>query len=715
MKLSLGYQVLIAVFLGIGCGIFFGPICSAVQPVGEVYVTMLQMVALPYIGLSLVHGIGSMTPSLCKRLLKKGSIFWVAIWAVAFAMIYFLYLLIPIPASSVIEVGQDRSLFLAKNFLSYLVPENPFYDLVNNIVPAIACSGLIFGAALMHLPKKEPVLSFLERSTEIIEKILRWLAIVSPIGIFARLASTFGMIKFEDVFAFQFYVLAFIGASLFITIWLLPALVSSLTPLSYREVLKATKTVCLLPFATALPTLALPFIILYMKKLGSKQVEEASRFHITSQTVLPVCYSFGQIGNCMILFFIFFLSFFFRHPFTFSEKAVLSLFTLPMSVGSSTTSISAVSFLIGQLNFPKESIELFMQTLSITMNFQVLVSSASILCLIILVLYSYYGLLEIKWKSLLTKFLATFLFLFISMQILDNTVHLRDNFQNQYMDLKISDVIENPVASKISKELPKETGAVEIKPDQIFSQILSSGILRVGYSPLDTPYSYFNEYGELVGYDIAFAYQLARDLDATLEFVLIDYKNFDKQVENREFDIAMSGILMTEDRIRVMDFTKPYRQENIVLVVPSYRENEFIDINKITKDPNLKIRVVGGFEFLARRHFPLAQIISDESDNSFVDGKMDAWLTIRMEGFVWTLSHPDFTLIDYKGALGERYLAYAIRSGSQDWPTFLNNWLVLKEQSGFKEKMTRYWLEGESLQTIPRRWSIIRNVLHWVD
>ena len=713
MKLSLGYQVLIAVFLGIGCGIFFGPICSAVQPVGEVYVTMLQMVALPYIGLSLVHGIGSMTPSLCKKLLKKGWIFWVAIWAVAFAMIYFLYLLIPAPASSVIEVGEDRSLFLAKSFLSYLVPENPFYDLVNNIVPAIASSGLIFGAALMHLRKKEPVLSFLERSTEMIEKILTWLAIVSPIGIFARLASTFGTIKFEDVFAFQFYVLAFVGASLFLTIWVLPALVSSLTPLSYREVLKATKTVCLLPFATALPTIALPFIILYMKKLGSKQVEGSSRFHITSQTVLPVCYSFGQIGNCMILFFIFFLSFFFRHPFTISEKAVLSLFTLPMSVGSSTTSISAVSFLTGQLNFPKESIELFMQTLSITMNFQVLVSSASILCLIILVLYSYYGLLQIKWKTLLINSLLTVSFLAISLEVLHSTVHLQDNFQNQYMDLKITDVIEDPVSVKISKSLREQTG--KPKSNKIFSDILSSGILRVGYSPVDTPYSYFNEHGELVGYDIAFAYQLAKDLDCSLEFVLTDYKNFDRQVENREFDIAMSGILLTEDRIRIMDFTKPYRQENIVLVVPSSKQNEFMNVSKITQDPNLRIRVVGAFEFLAKRHFPMAQIIADESDASLVDGNVDAWLTIRMEGFVWTLSHPDFTLIDYRGALGQRYLAYAIPSGSEDWLTFLNNWLVLKEQSGFKEEMTRYWLQGESLQTIPRRWSIIRNVLHWVD
>lgn len=160
MRLSLGYQVLLAVLLGIATGLFFGPISNALQPIEEIYFTLLQMVALPYLCVALVHGLGSMTPALGKKLLKRGWLFWLALWFIVYAVIYALSLLIPHPQFTTIEAGVDEGAKLAKNFLNYLVPENPLYDLVNNIIPALAAFGLIFGIALMHLERKEPVLSF---------------------------------------------------------------------------------------------------------------------------------------------------------------------------------------------------------------------------------------------------------------------------------------------------------------------------------------------------------------------------------------------------------------------------------------------------------------------------------------------------------------------------------------------------------------------------
>jgi ABC-type amino acid transport substrate-binding protein len=46
--------------------------------------------------------------------------------------------------------------------------------------------------------------------------------------------------------------------------------------------------------------------------------------------------------------------------------------------------------------------------------------------------------------------------------------------------------------------------------------------LRVGYGYNVIPFSYFNTANELVGYDIAFAYALARDLSVDLVLVPIN-------------------------------------------------------------------------------------------------------------------------------------------------------------------------------------------------
>jgi len=50
-------------------------------------------------------------------------------------------------------------------------------------------------------------------------------------------------------------------------------------------------------------------------------------------------------------------------------------------------------------------------------------------------------------------------------------------------------------------------------------RIQASGVLRVGYNAAAIPFSYFNDAGELVGYDVAFAYDLARSLNVGPTFI----------------------------------------------------------------------------------------------------------------------------------------------------------------------------------------------------
>ena len=72
IRLSLGYQALIDAILGIFAGLFFGPKCAVVKPLGDIYVMLLQMVTLPYLCFSVIHGLGSMPPTTGKALFKKG-------------------------------------------------------------------------------------------------------------------------------------------------------------------------------------------------------------------------------------------------------------------------------------------------------------------------------------------------------------------------------------------------------------------------------------------------------------------------------------------------------------------------------------------------------------------------------------------------------------------------------------------------------------------
>lgn len=713
MKFSLGYQVLIAAIFGIFCGLFFGPLCLVLKPIAIAFTMLVRMVVLPYLCFSLIHGLGSMTPDMGKKLIKRGWPFPLILWSLMYLLIALIAQLIPKPVMTLIST-ESLGQHLAEHFISYVIPENPFYDLANNIVPAVVIFSMVLGIGLMHVEKKEHLCGFFERMTQTIEKFFVWLAAISPIGAFAHLAVASGTVHFKDLYKLEFYVVTFVLTSLFITFWVLPLLLSSLTPLTYRQVLEAYRSVCLLPFVTGLSTLSLPFLYSYLRKFTIQAKEMHKHIEQTTQTILPVAYSFGQIGNCMLLFFFFFLSSYYRHPFSPSDEWLLGLLMIPMSLGSVSTSLGASSFLIQQLNFPEGALELYMETSAITNNFQVLMSVASVLTLIILTIYAFYGLLEVKWKLLCIRLGTTLAFFAVLIFGSKSSLPFEDHYQDLYLNLRIADVISNPVPAKVFREGERTQVDWSSTPSDKtpLQEILESGILKVGYDPMQIPYAYFNLKNELVGYDIAYAYQLARELDCKLEFIPVHLGDMGRELEWDLYNIGMSSFIMTEDRLRKMDFTHSYATENNVLIVPADRKEEFMDLSTISQRQGIKIVTGGAYIGIAKRHFPKATIISSSDIDPLLKGEADACLWSRVSAFVWCLSHPEFVGINFHGEIGNTFLSYPIRSNSVAFQSILNEWLLLKQQSGFEKQMYNYWIEGLPASPREPRWSILRNVLH---
>lgn len=715
-RVSLLYPVLLAIVTGIVAGLFFGPYCRVFQPIGKIFFMLLQMVLLPYIPFLLMHGLGSLNGEIAKKLLSRGWVFLLLIWCMGFAVVYLMIYLIPPLVTAFIEknaMGQEE---FVSHFLSYVIPQNFFYDLANNVVPAIAVFGLIAGLAIMMLEKKEPVLILLSRLNEAMEKSLTWLAIASPLPIFAHVAVTVGTVNLQNLAKVEFYIITFILGALFYTFVLLPILWTSLTNFTWGEVMREFRIVCLIPFATAMPSLAFPFLYYALKRLARRYDLESTSFENTGQTVMPLAFTFSQIGNFFILFFIFFLSFYTRHPILGAQEYFLPFLTLPMSFGTAYSSVTAVSFLISQLKFQPDSFSLFEQTSVATMNFQVLLSVASLYTLIVLVLSAYYGVLKVKWKRLLLGLSGAFGVFIGCIVFVKPMIHLEDNFSDLYVSLSMPGSLIKDIDVKIYRgDEPIPVAAKSALTDEPLRRILNTGILKVGYHAINIPFCFFNKEGELVGYDVAFAYQLAKDLDCDLEFIPLDYHTLGEDLQSGKFDIAMSAIIMNEDRLRHMDFVSPYIEQNNVLVVPSSRQEEFLEYSRVAQRKDLRIGAVGAYEEVVVRHFPKATYVSLDDPEQFAEKKCDAMLWGYLSAFVWCLQHPNYTVIDYDFSLGKKLYAYPVRVGADDWLNFMQSWIMLKKQSGFTNEQYLYWIQGLEIEQKPPRWCIIRDVLHWVN
>ncbi len=711
---NLSYEVLFAILLGIAAGLFFGPLCKVLKPVGDSFVIALQIIVLFYIPSLLMHGLGSLSPELAKKLFKRGWHILVCLWILVLVVCYIVKGVIPDPLPS------PSTHFGLENVSSFLnVPgststRSELYGLFNNIVPVVVLFSLGFGLSIMYLKEKEPLLSLLERVNSCLDKIIKWISFIAPIGIFAHVSYVVGSINFNDLGKLQLYIGLIIFITLFMSLWMLPILVSTLSSIPYKELLQEYKIVSLLPFATAIPTIALPYINNSMRRLAKRNNLELGTFINTSQTVIPIGFSVAQIGNFLPLLFIFFLSFFFRHPLTHLEMIFLPCLVTLFSIGLPQFSFVVLPFLLKTLALPSEGFNLYAEISAITLNFQVLLSSVSMLSFLYVVMLRYYGLLNIDWRRLVFHLIGMVVFLFAFVEIGKKYFHTVDNYHDLYYSLRIDRAVDSPPAVTVFKE---RTPPPAITIETPLARILHNKVIRVGYDPggSSIPFCYLNKWGEVVGHDIAYAYQLAKDLDVKLELIPVIFDQLAEDIESGYFDIVMTAVLMSETRILKMGFSNAYTEQNAVLVVPTKDVDQYKVISSIREDPDFKIGAVGAYKNIVISHFSEEHLIPSDDLKNLLEGKVKAQMWSQLSAYIWCLAHPEFTTLPFYGAFGKKYFSYPVKIGS--WPliSFVNEWLALKQEQGFASKQKEYWFLGKVKTSDAKRWSIISDVLHWVD
>ena len=84
-------------------------------------------------------------------------------------------------------------------------------------------------------------------------------------------------------------------------------------------------------------------------------------------------------------------------------------------------------------------------------------------------------------------------------------------------------------------------------------------------------------------------------------------------------------------------------------------------------------------------------------------------------GSAWTLLYPQFSVVVPEPGVLRIPLAYALSTHDQEFGTFINTWIQLKRRDGTIDDLYQYWILGRNAAPRRPRWSVIRNVLHWVE
>jgi ABC-type amino acid transport substrate-binding protein len=102
------------------------------------------------------------------------------------------------------------------------------------------------------------------------------------------------------------------------------------------------------------------------------------------------------------------------------------------------------------------------------------------------------------------------------------------------------------------------------------------------------------------------------------------------------------------------------------------------------------------------------QILESRTEN------IDAIGVSAEHGAAWTILYPSYTMVVPRPVISLP-VGYATQNRRQKLLRVVNAWLLEAKASGEIDRLHKYWVEGRTEEADPPRWSIIRNVLRWVD
>ena len=91
--------------------------------------------------------------------------------------------------------------------------------------------------------------------------------------------------------------------------------------------------------------------------------------------------------------------------------------------------------------------------------------------------------------------------------------------------------------------------------------------LRIGLETGYMPFEMRDKHGDIVGFDVDIARQMARKLGVKLTLVDQSWDGIIPALLTGKFDVLMGGMTITEERAKRVDFTDPYFQAGLSVLL----------------------------------------------------------------------------------------------------------------------------------------------------
>ena len=717
LRFSLSTNILIGMFLGIVCGLFFGEQVAFLQVAGNAFIKLLQMTILPYILVSLISGIGGLTYDQAKELAKTGGLLLLLFWAIAFTMILLIPLSFPAWESSAFFSTSLIETPPKVDFLNLYIPSNPFYSMANNIVPAVVLFSILLGVALMGIKEKDVLLKALSSASNALVRITGIIVKLTPAGVFAISAAAAGTMTIEYLGRLQVYLISFNLAVLLLTFGVLPLLLIPVTPFKYGDIVGMSKDALVTAFTTGNLFVVLTVLTDNCKKIFDKHDLTREKTGTYIDVLIPISFNFPNIGKLIMLLFVLFAVWFAGSTLNLGQYGTFVFSGLLSFFGGVDV---ALPFMLDLMRLPSDMYQLYVVTGVINGRSSTLLAAMNLLVFTMLTTASLTGAVKISKKKVVMCVLASLAL--TAAVILGSRLYFSAVVKNEYQkDAVVANMqlLQNPAPYRLYREIPEKKADPTLSKMTPIERIAKTGTIRVGYDPSRMPFAYFNTVGELVGFDIDMAHSLAKDFEWNIEFIPVDNEKIAQQLQTGIYDIVMSGVVITPQKLDEITFSNPYLDTTAALIVEDFRKHDFDTIEKVRKLQKLIIAIPGRDRNLRKgikELYPNADVVMLDTPIDYFEKNipnLDAMLATAEGGSAWTLLYPEYHAVVVKPKTHKIPLAYPIAGGDRVLADIINKWIDLEKDSPSFKRKYNYWIMGIGAEEKKPRWSVVRNILGW--
>ena len=205
-----------------------------------------------------------------------------------------------------------------------------------------------------------------------------------------------------------------------------------------------------------------------------------------------------------------------------------------------------------------------------------------------------------------------------------------------------------------------------IAADSVIETIKKRGRIVVGLSTF-VPWAMTDKSGQLIGFEIDVAKQLAKDMGVEVEFVPTAWDGIIPALIAGKFDVIISGMSITPQRNLTVNFSEPYAYSGLRIAASTGIKDKVKTLEDFNS-PEITFALRRGATPVpvVQKLFPKATLVQFDEDGASLQEVLNGNADATAE-------------------------AFALRKGDPDALNFFNNWIDSQWRSGYLDERHDYW------------------------